>query len=191
MAGIYDDAHVVVLIADFIGVDGSSKVNAIGLGSNVVGAQPVPIPGTSMGASGQTVMTAPQHLIVMVEVPAKYIRQQFALSVELRDENSGEAAKVAGPDGSVQPLRLQQAVTVEQPNVPGVYLPPDMFARVQIALAFPNGLPLTAGHYYNWRVEIDGQHRKGWRARFLVPGSPPPPVFGGPSGPADPNLPRF
>lgn len=190
MAGIYDDAHVVVLIADYIGVDPSGKVNALGVGMSIVGAQPIPVPGTPSGASGQTVMAAPQHLIVMIEVPPKYVRQQFALSIELRDENTRETAKVAEPDGTVQPLRLQQAVTVEPPSVPGVYLPPDMFSRVQVSLAFPNGLPLTAGHYYDWRVEIDGQHREGWRARFLVAGPPPAPVFGGPSGSADiPNVP--
>lgn len=184
----------VVLIADYIGVDPSGKVNAIGVGLTIAGVVPVPVPGAQPGApqSGQTVMAAPQHLIVMIDLPSKYVRQKFALSLELRDENTGEVVKVAGPDGTVQPLRLQQAVTVEPPAAPGIYLPPDMFSRVQVSLGFPNGLPLTAGHYYDWRVEIDGQHRKSWRAQFLVAGPPPAPVFGGPAGPADiPNIPRL
>lgn len=175
---IFQDAHVVVLIADYIGVEATGKINALGAGFGLAGLAP-------------TGLTAPQYVIALVDVPAKYNGQQFALALELRDETTGQPVMLpTAPDGLLQPLRLQQAVTVQLVQAPGLYLPVDSVkARVQMPLGFGDGLPLTPGHAYAWKVEIDGQSQKGWKAYFYVPGPPPPPVFGGLAGPADiPNI---
>jgi len=175
---IFTDAEVVVLLADYIGIDGGGKINALGLGFALAGLQPHGL-------------TAPQHVVVMIDVPPKYAGQQFALSLELRDETAGQPVMVAtDPSGQLQPLRIQQVAQVRPPQVPGLYLPPDaVWCRIQVPVAFQDGLPVQPGHEYLWRVQIDGQTRAGWGARFFVPGPPPPPVFGGPLGPADiPNI---
>jgi len=93
--------------------------------------------------------------------------------------------QVAGAaSGLPEALRVQQVIAVTRPQANGAfYLPPSMFARVQISMGFPNGLPLAAGGFYSWRAEVDGQHHLSWGASFHVLGAPPPPVFGGRWGP--------
>jgi len=173
---IHQDAHVVVFIADYIGVDAASKINAIGAGFAISGLQP-------------TGMVAPQHIAVLVDVPSRYAGSEFAVSVELRNETIGGVVQLLGASGAPEALRVQQMAKAEPPVIPGVYLPELMFCRVQMMLAFPNGLPLAPG-LYAWRVELDGQTSPGWHASFYVPGPPPQPVFGGPAGPSDiPMLP--
>lgn len=167
-----------MLLADYIGVDAAGKVNAIGAGFVITGLQP-------------TGTTAPQHVAVLVDVPARYAGQEFPLSLELRDADLDTVVQLPGPAGQLDAMRIQQLVKGERPVVPGAYLPDDLPVRIQLTLGFTNGLPLTPGRKYVWRAEIAGQHRKDWSARFYVPGPPPPPVFGGPAGPADTALPTL
>lgn len=175
---IFQDAHVTVLLADYIGLDSGGKVNALGAGFGLALVQPHGL-------------TGPQYLIVLVDVPSKYAGQQYALSVELRDETTGQPMMIpTGPSGQLEPLRIQQAVPVQPVQVQGLYLPPGAVpSRHQMPIAFQDGLPLQPGHAYVWRVQIDGQGRPGWSAHFFVPGPPPGPVLGGPLGPSDiPNI---
>lgn len=169
---IYTDAHAVVLIADYIGVDVQGKLNAIGAGFYLSG----------VGPDGQT---PPQHVAVMIDVPNKYAGEEFALSLDLRNETTGDVVQIATPSGQLEALRLQQVVRVEKPSLQGIYLPSDLTCRAQVSIGFPVGLPLTPGNTYAWHLQIDGQHRPGWNVRFHVLGPPPGPVFGGPAGPAD------
>lgn len=174
---IFQDAHVVVFLADYVGIDTSSKINALGAGFTLSG--------------WQNGVAAPQHVAVMVDVPGKYVGQEFALTLELRDETADRAVQVPGQSGQLEALRMQQVARVEPPvAAPGIYLPQAMFSRTQVVLGFPTGISLAPSNFYAWRVEIDGQTRKDWRAPFYVPGPPPGPVFGGPTGPSDiPGMP--
>lgn len=174
--GIFQDAHATVILADYISIDAAGKINALGAGFTVSGVQP-------------TGLTPPQHAAAIIDVPAKYGGQECAVSLELRNETSGSAVQLPGPSGQPEALRVSQVVKAERANIPGVYLPESMFCRVQVVIGFPNGLPLAPGNLYAWRLAIDGQTRNGWHARFYVPGPPPPPVFGGPAGPADIPMP--
>lgn len=175
--GLVEDCRVTLIVADYIGVDAASKLNAIGAGFSITGLQP-------------TGLTAPMYVGVLVDVPPAFHGQEFPLSLELRDVEGNSVVTMTGPSGAPEALRVQSMVTPERPVLPGTYLPPAMFARVQVVIGFQNGLPLSAGRFYEWRVEIEGQHRKGWIARFHVTGPPPPPVVGGPAGPSSiPNIP--
>ncbi len=174
---IYDDAHAVVLVADYIGVDAAARINALGVGFSITG----------MGQNG---FSAPHHVADLIDIPSQYAGEVFALTLELRDKDANTVVQVPGPAGALEALRIQQATRVERPNLPGYYLPQEMFCRVQAAIAFVNGITLTPGRFYAWSLEIDGHHRPGWEATFYAPGPPPPMVFGGPSGPAAiPNMP--
>ncbi len=168
---ISDEARAVVLLADYIGVDASSKINAVGLGFSVV----------LIGPNG---LSAPQHVAALIDVPSRYVGEEFALSLELRGVMADTPVRVPGPTGHPDALRIQQMTRVDPVNLPGYYVPQEMFCRVQAAIAFTNGIPLLPGRFYAWRLEIDGNHHPAWEAHFYVPGSPPPPVFGGPAGPA-------
>jgi hypothetical protein len=175
--GLVEDCRATILIADYIGVDAASKINAIGAGFSITGVQ-------------TTGLTGAMHVGVLVDVPSPYLGQEFALSLELRDVDAGSVVQVPGASGQPEALRIQNIVKAERPVIPGVYLPPNMYGRVQMVMAFTNGLPLPAGRSYDWWLQIDGQHRKGWVSRFHVAGPAPGPVIGGPAGPASiPNIP--
>lgn len=167
-----DDARVTIILADYLGIDAGGKLNALGAGFSLTGLQP----------NG---MTAPQHIGVLVDLPARYAGQDCTVSVELRDVALASAVKLPGPSGESEAMRLQQIMKVDPMQLPGVYLPSDLPTRLQMVVAFQNGLPLALGRSYQWRVEIDGRHRKGWVTQFHVVGPPPGPVYGGPSEPAD------
>lgn len=173
---IFEDAHVTVLLADYIGIDAGGKINAIGAGFTICGVRP-------------TGLTSPMHLVALIDLPSKYAGREFPFSLELRDEETGQVVQLPGPAGNLDTMRIQQLVKGDRPNLPGVYLPESMFIRVQLAVNFSNGLPLAPGRFYSWRAEVEGQHMKAWKARFHVAGPPPPPVVGGPAGPSSiPNI---
>ena len=168
---IYGQAHVLVILADYISVDASGKLTAVGAGFTISGLQ-------------ESGLTAPQHLGIIVSVPSRQAGREFALSASLRDEDTQQVVMVPGPSGEPQALRIAQLVKAPVPAASGVYLPDSVCATTQIVLAFQNGLPLTVGRNYAWHVDVDGSSRNGWSARFYVPGPHPAPVIGGPAGPA-------
>ncbi len=169
---LWEDAHVVVLVADYIGIDASNKVNAVGAAFTLHGIE----------ATG---LSAPFAVAALVDMPSKYVGQELSVSLELRDETAGQVVQLSSPSGQLEAMRVQHLAKVEAHSTPpGAWLPQGMFSRIQLNLMFSNGLPLKQGTLYSWRAEIDGQHRKNWRAQFAVPGPPPSPVFGGPVGPA-------
>jgi hypothetical protein len=169
---LFDEAHAFLLLADYIGVDAAGKLNALGASFAMTGIQP----------NG---LTVPMYLAAVIEIPSKYAGQEFSACLELRDGETGSAVQITGPSGQLEALRIQQVAKVERPSIPGVYIPERMFSRVQLNVGFQAGLPLTPGRFYEWRLEIDGQHQKSWYVSFYVVGPPPGPVFGGQTGPAD------
>jgi hypothetical protein len=175
---LLDTARVTILLADYIAIDGDGKLTAVGAAFTLTGLQP----------DGHT---PPQHVAVIVDVPGDAAGQEFSLGLTLRDDSTGQAVLVPGPEGELQPLQMAQLLRAQSPSVPGMIVPASLPGRVQILIGFPQGLPLQVGHTYRWSVEIDGRTRPEWAAVFHVPAPAPGPVFGGPAGPADiPNFPR-
>lgn len=175
----FDDARVLVFVADYIGVDAGAKVNAIGVAFNVTTLQ-------------QNGFTAPQHVIALIDVPRQYVGHDFPVSIELRRDDLNQTVTLPGPSGRPEALRISQNVRPDMPIVQaGVLRPEGLYSRLQFALAFPTGLQLQAGVSYRWRVEVEGRHKPDWEAPFHVLALAPGPVFGGPSNPPDPSLPTF
>jgi hypothetical protein len=174
---LLDDARVTVLLADYIAVDANGKLTAVGAAFTLTGLQP----------DGHT---PPQHVAVLVDVPASHLGQDFSLDLSLRVGETGDPVLVPGPSGEVEPLRVAQVMRAQAPQAPGLHLPSDLPGRVQVVIGFPQGLPLAQGAGYRWVVELDGQTRPEWSTGFYVPGPPAGPVFGGPVGPTSiPNFP--
>ena len=171
---IFTDCRVAILIADYAAADSSGKLNVLGAGFTVTAVAP---------NSG---LTAPHYIAIMIDVPPKYIGQDFPLSIELRDDATGQTVTVAGATGTPEALRVQQLVKAGPVHVPGAYLPDTLWSRVQLVMGFPNGLPCKPGGFYHWRVEVEAQSRPGWEAHFHVAGPPPPMVFGGPAAASEP-----
>jgi hypothetical protein len=171
-----DGTRAVLLLADYITADASGKLTVVGAGFTVAAVQ-------------QTGTTSPQYLAGLIDVPSSHAGRQLAVTVELRDETDDAVARIPGPSGQPEALRIQQLMLVERPQLPGVAVPEGMFCRVQFLLGFPNGLPLPPNREYAWKLEIDGTRLKSWQARFYVAGPPPPPIIGGPAGPSSiPNI---
>lgn len=167
-----------VVLGDYIAIDASGKLNILGGGFNV----------TSMQVTGTT---GPMYIAAIVDVPSKHLGHEFVISLELRDHDTHTAVMLPTPGGSLEAVRVQQITRADKPNIPGVYLPPEIFGRCLTLVGFANGIPLLPGRTYDWHLEVDGQHRKGWLAKFHVAGPPPAPVFGGPSQPLPPELPEL
>ena len=180
MSSILDDALVCVVVADHITVEQTNKIYALGLGVNYFG----------LGPNG---VTPPLSVAALIELPAMHAGTQFSVSLELRDETAGHVVSVLmPPSGRKEALRVQQVMSADPPAIPNLTLPHESPSRAQMVLGFANGLQLTAGHFYRWRFELDGQHRKGWSASFGVVGlTPNMPVFGGPTAPAPTDLPTL
>lgn len=176
--GIFQDARAYVLLADHIAVDGAGKINALGVGFTIVGSNP-------QGA------TSAQSVAAVIDVPARYAGEQYAISLELRDETAGHVVAIASEAGKAEALRVQQIVIANKPQLSNVFIPDSVQCRSQVVLAFPTGLQLTHGHSYQWRLEIEGQHRPGWSADFFVAGPTPGPVLGGPTSASPSDLPSL
>lgn len=161
-------ARAVLILSDFSNIDAGGKANLVGAGFTA--SRRVPLaPGGPLGL-------APQSLTVFIDVPPAHYNEQFALSLVLE---SGAGSPVSIPDpatGNRQPLRIQQLVMAESPNVPG--LPRDkVWARAQFVINL-QALPIEAGDLYTWILEIDGHRNPQWRASFYVLPEPSSPVLG-------------
>ncbi len=170
--GIADEAHVFILIADYIGIDSAGKINALGAAFAMSGVQ-------------ANNLSAPLYVAAVVDIPGKYHGEQFGFSLELRNEDTGQAVQVPDPaTGLPGALRITQMFTVTRPSIPNAQLSESTFARTQMTVGFPNGVPVQSGHVYGWHAQLNGKGNSCWVARFSVFGPPPPPVFGGPAGPS-------
>lgn len=156
-----------MMLADYANVDAAGKLNILGGAWTISNI----LPGG---------LSAPQTLAIVLDVPPKYVGEEFALGIALYDERLGSVVKVPdeGGDPAGSAIRVQQLVRAEKPMIPGLRLPTDFYGRVQTVLAFPTGLPLAPNGEYAWRLEVDGTHRKAWRVHFITSGPPPAPVLG-------------
>lgn len=166
MSAIADTARVAVVLADYAQADAIQKVNVLGAGWQVTGIDP------------NTGNTAPQTLLVVVDISPDHAGENYALEAALYDD-AGELVLVPGPTGQLIPLRIGQTVTAEPPVFPGRQVPPRLlWSHAQMVLSFPGGLTLAVGRAYTWRVRIDGDDSRNWGATFFVTGPPAAPVLG-------------
>lgn len=164
---VADDAQVQILLADYASLDAANKLNLIGGGFAFVGLL-------------DNGLSTPFTVVVSVEVPNTYVNSSYALAAELHDITLGRVVSVPGPDGEPQALRAQQVVNVAPLQLPpGLAVPPDARHTHTMVMSF-GGIPLPAGHSFEFQVQIDGQSR-GWYRRFHVLGAAPGVVFGGPA----------
>lgn len=88
--GIADECRAVLFIADYIGIDAGGKLNLIGAGWMVGAFDPT---------SG---MSGPGSIAAMIDVPPKYIGDEFAVSFELRASSTDSAVLVPSKAGTTR-----------------------------------------------------------------------------------------
>jgi hypothetical protein len=166
VSAIAETARVALVLADYAQNDTSNKAYILGAGWQVTSLQPT---------TGQT---AAQAVVVIIDVNPEHYDEQFAVEVTLHDD-ANEVVQTPGPTGEPTALRVSQVLKAEKPSTPGHFVPPKaLWARVQVTLNFPAGLPIQAGRSYTWRVRIDGDDSRTWDASFHVAGPPPSTVIG-------------
>jgi hypothetical protein len=154
-------AHVT--IADYVD-EANGKIIIIGGGIQFVGFIP------QMG------MTTAFSIFVEMQCPVPVPERHAAVELLLVDA-SGQAVQVPGEGDSKQALRVAQNVEFIEPYLPGASVPRgSVNARATMTLAFPNGIPLTPGHSYSWRVQID--HDVLATQPFYIPAPQIGPVLG-------------
>lgn len=163
MSEIAAAARVNLVLADYASLDGTGKVNALGVGWQATGVDP------------STGSTAPQAVVLFIDIPAAHVGEIFAVELGLYDD-SDELVQVPGPIGDLQPLRIGQPVQLARSMVPGVSKPP--WCHFQLVVHFANGLPLTPGREYTWQASIDGDDSRLWQSSFQVAAAPVGPTIG-------------
>lgn len=165
MSRVADLARVAVLLADYAAPDPSGRINILGAGWNVTGANPT---------TGQTPQ---QSLVVLLDFPPELYGEDFTLSLQLRD-SAGALVELPGPTGQPQPMRIAQVLRVEEPPAPLGGPRNLLWAHSQTVFTLLQGLPLRPNELYTWCVEIDGDERPERAVSFYVAGPPPTPVIG-------------
>lgn len=170
MSDAYDTVKVTLLLADYIAVDATGKLNVIGGNIQMVGYNP------------NTALTGPFACAALLEFPHALVQEAPAIELVLEDE-AGIPVPMpnpAGPDAPPQYVRLGNAAPLSEPAFPpGVFVPKGTVGpRAQIVLYFQNGLPLTPGRSYAFRIRVDSETRSHWALTFFVPGPMPGPVIG-------------
>lgn len=122
-----------VFTADFAQADERGKVNAIGLGWSVVGT---PLPTHSV--------------VILFHVDWHETNEKHVFKVELLDED-GETVSLPDAEGALRPVVEVQG-EFEQGRPPGLV---KGTALVQpFAFNLPAGMPLEAGHRYEYKATI-------------------------------------
>jgi hypothetical protein len=158
-----DAATVNLLLADYAAADPTGKLNIIGGGVTMVGRLP------------NAPATAPFFLGVLLSAPAAYYGAECLVEIRLEDKAGNLVTLPAASHGlSTTPLAISQTAKFTVPTPPPHLRLPDsslqdyLHGRVQLIVAFPNGLPLTAGEGYSWSVRVDEQARPDWTLEFVV-----------------------
>jgi len=166
MSDIAALATVALTLADYAAADAQGKLNIIGGGISGVGFDP------AQGISTRF------SLVAQIAIPRDRCPAELALEIALLDA-TGDVADLPGPAGP-QKMRVGQVVNIEIPSpVPGSGVPREALRGVATTiLDFGNGLPLTPGAVYTWRLQIDGDETHEVLYPFGVSGPPPAPVIG-------------
>lgn len=162
MSEISDAARVQIFLADHAVADASNKINALGVGFQIMGLQ----------ANG---FTAPCAVVVLAEFPPKFVGDDLAMELALYNDLN-ELVTAPGLMGdATTPLRFGQNVVLQKPvaSLPGVTIQQGIiWPRHQLVAAFQAGVPLAIGRSYEWRVSIDSVTKPDWIASFVTPAPP-------------------
>ena len=154
MSEASQSAHVRILLADYAVTDASSKTTLVGGGITITGLNP---------ASG---MTAAFAVFASASFDPRFIGAAPTVELSLEDID-GHPVQLPGHPA---PLQLSASDELIQPRLAGAAIPVDAVRpKVQLLMQFQNGLPLTAGRGYRWRMTVDGETCDEWTELLYVP----------------------
>jgi len=140
---------VKLLLADAAEAASSGKVSALGLGWSVI-----------------SLPMTPTALVLFIDLQqGEFERHEFRVWLSLRGQDD---PLPIGEENSEATLEFRGAFEAEPLQAAGENAP----GRVSLALNVAP-LPLSPGHAYEWRAEIDGVQNEDWSAPFYVRRSEP------------------
>jgi hypothetical protein len=140
---------VKLLLADAAEAAGSGKVSALGLGWSAI-----------------SLPMTPTALVLFIDLQqGEFARHEFRIWLSLLGQDD---AVSVGEEDSDATLEFRGAFEAEALKDAGENAP----GRVSLALNVAP-LPLSPGHAYEWRAEIDGIQNDDWSAPFFVRRSEP------------------
>jgi hypothetical protein len=162
MSDASDSAHVRIVIADYAVADPTGKLTMVGAGIGITGINP---------ATGQT---APLAVVAIIDFDPKFIGESPAVELAL-ETSEGQLVALPGQPG---PLRVGTSEKLNPTLLPGANVPNHAVRpKATILMMFQNGLPLTAGTGYLWRVRVDQDTRPEWTETIYVPTASAGPVL--------------
>jgi hypothetical protein len=162
MSEASDSAHVRIFLADYAVADSSGKFTLVGGGITIIGVLPT------------TGMTAPFSVLALMTFDPKFIGESPAMELAL-ETDTGQLVTLPGQPG---PLRIAVAEKLNPTILQGANVPNEAVRpKHQMLMQFQNGLPLSVGTGYRWRITIDQQTHPEWTEGFYVPTASPGPVL--------------
>ena len=166
MSDISRAVELSLQLADVAITDAAGKVNVIGMFVDVIGYN------REIGSTGRFTV------IGEVLVPPELCPAEITTEIVLLHAD-GRVVQLPGLADQEQAVRIGMPQAVAKPSVVvDGHVIDGLWARCPIILDFNNGLPLTPGTTYIWRLRVDGDDENARNLTFAVPGLPATPVLG-------------
>ncbi len=172
MSDVADSAHVRIILSDYaVGDPNTGKLTIVGGGICVIPLDPAGVGGT-----------LPFAVCAVITFDPVFIGESPALELAL-EKQDGELfalpTPAAGPLGPIQYVRVGTVQRLNATQAKGVIIPNDAVRpRHSFTMHFNNGLPLSPGQRYTWRVRVDHETRDELTEDMYVPAPDPGPVAG-------------
>jgi hypothetical protein len=159
MSRISKSVALSLVLADFANTDSSGNTNVLGMFKDHLDYDPA------------TFLTSRFSLIAEISVPPELSQAEFQIELSLL-HNSGDVVKIFDPVvGEPVPVaQISQTVFGDkEPDNPVEPLRnPELPLRHTLVIDFPEGLPISPGGTYCWRLLIDGDTETARLLRFAV-----------------------
>ena len=136
---------------------------------------------TILGVNVESGMTAPFSVLVWVTFAPNFVGDNPAVELSLETDENQLVQLPGFLDSAGQPqyLRVATSDTLLPTVMPGAVIPDGVVRpKAQMLMQFQNGLPLTPGHMYRWRVKVDGDTHNDWTETMFIPTAAAGPVVG-------------
>lgn len=153
-----------VLIADFVNVENSGKLNIVGGGLTTL-------------ESGPDGMTPPFSVLATLDFKPSFDGGKFQFGFELVDKD-GHPVELDGPEGKSRIQLSNEQTAGLAPNSPEFQrrlgVPPGVIPiGLRSVVTLGTGLPLVPDNFYQWRLTVDSQEVPGGNQFFYVKSQTP------------------
>jgi hypothetical protein len=163
MSEVAKTARVNLLIADYAAITANGIADLLHAGVAVFYAGRVETP------QFEAYSTPGFSVYASIACEPKYIGEEYACSLELRDD-SGEVINMPEARNG-EKMRLSQILKVEEVQAPNLFIPKGaLWPTYQFVWSFPTGMLLEPNKAYSWTVTLDGEVAASYFFYLGIPG---------------------